>query len=137
MMKFYDNPSPAIWPEIFKRPVMRTQELHAVVGKVLDDVRENGDAALIRYEELFDKVKLEKLAVSEEEFVEAEKLVSAELKDAIKLAHDNIRKFHEAQQFSPIKIETCAGIVCEQKSVPIEKVGLYIPGGTAPCFQQF
>ncbi len=134
MMKFYDNPSPAAWSEIFKRPVMRTQELHAVVGKVLDDVRENGDAALIRYEELFDKVKLEKLAVSEEEFAEAEKSVSAELKDAIRLAHDNIRKFHEAQRFAPIKIETCAGIVCEQKSVPIEKVGLYIPGGTAPLF---
>ncbi len=134
MMKFYDNPSPAAWSEIFKRPVMRTQELHAVVGKVLDDVRENGDAALIRYEELFDKVKLEKLAVSEEEFAEAEKSVSAELKDAIRLAHDNIRKFHEVQRFAPIKIETCAGIVCEQKSVPIEKVGLYIPGGTAPLF---
>ena len=87
-----------------------------------------------KYELQFDKVALEELAVSEEEFTEAQACVSQELKDAIQIAHDNIYKFHAAQKFSPIRVETCRGIVCEQRAVPIEKVGLYIPGGTAPLF---
>ena len=100
----------------------------------MDDVRSNGDSALKKYELQFDKVALEELAVSEEEFTEAQACVSQELKDAIQIAHDNIYKFHAAQKFSPIRVETCRGIVCEQRAVPIEKVGLYIPGGTAPLF---
>ena len=133
-MKYYENPSPDKWDEILKRPVKKTKELHEVVGKVLDDVRSNGDSALKKYELQFDKVALEELAVSEEEFTEAQACVSQELKDAIQIAHDNIYKFHAAQKFSPIRVETCRGIVCEQRAVPIEKVGLYIPGGTAPLF---
>ena len=100
----------------------------------MDDVRSNGDSALKKYELQFDKVALEELAVSEEEFTGAQACVSQELKDAIQIAHDNIYKFHAAQKFSPIRVETCRGIVCEQRAVPIEKVGLYIPGGTAPLF---
>lgn len=133
-MKYYENPSPDKWDEILKRPTKKTKELHEVVGKVLDDVRSNGDSALKKYELQFDKVALEELAVSEEEFTEAQACVSQELKDAIQIAHDNIYKFHAAQKFSPIRVETCRGIVCEQRAVPIEKVGLYIPGGTAPLF---
>ncbi len=133
-MKYYENPSPDKWDEILKRPAKETKELHEVVGKVLDDVRSNGDSALKKYELQFDKVALEELAVSEEEFTEAQACVSQELKDAIQIAHDNIYKFHAAQKFSPIRVETCRGIVCEQRAVPIEKVGLYIPGGTAPLF---
>ena len=133
-MKYYENPSPDKWDEILKRPAKKTKELHEVVGKVLDDVRSNGDSALKKYELQFDKVALEELAVSEEEFTEAQACVSQELKDAIQIAHDNIYKFHAAQKFSPIRVETCRGIVCEQRAVPIEKVGLYIPGGTAPLF---
>ena len=133
-MKYYENPSPDKWDEILKRPEKKTKELHEVVGKVLDDVRSNGDSALKKYELQFDKVALEELAVSEEEFTEAQACVSQELKDAIQIAHDNIYKFHAAQKFSPIRVETCRGIVCEQRAVPIEKVGLYIPGGTAPLF---
>lgn len=133
-MKYYENLSPDKWDEILKRPAKKTKELHEVVGKVLDDVRSNGDSALKKYELQFDKVALEELAVSEEEFTEAQACVSQELKDAIQIAHDNIYKFHAAQKFSPIRVETCRGIVCEQRAVPIEKVGLYIPGGTAPLF---
>ena len=133
-MKYYENPSPDKWDEILNRPAKKTKELHEVVGKVLDDVRSNGDSALKKYELQFDKVALEELAVSEEEFTEAQACVSQELKDAIQIAHDNIYKFHAAQKFSPIRVETCRGIVCEQRAVPIEKVGLYIPGGTAPLF---
>ena len=133
-MTFYDNPVPAVWNEIFKRPAMHTKELHSVVGNVLDKVRNDGDTALKHYEELFDKAKLKELGVSEEEFEDAEKAVPKDLKDAIKLAYGNIGKFHSAQQFAPIKVETCQGVICEQKAVPIEKVGLYIPGGTAPLF---
>ena len=133
-MKYYENASPDKWDEILKRPAKKTKELHEVVGKVLDDVRSNGDSALKKYELQFDKVALEELAVSEEEFTEAQACVSQELKDAIQIAHDNIYKFHAAQKFSPIRVETCRGIVCEQRTVPIEKVGLYIPGGTAPLF---
>ena len=133
-MKYYENPSPDKWDEILKQKKKKTKELHEVVGKVLDDVRSNGDSALKKYELQFDKVALEELAVSEEEFTEAQACVSQELKDAIQIAHDNIYKFHAAQKFSPIRVETCRGIVCEQRAVPIEKVGLYIPGGTAPLF---
>jgi histidinol dehydrogenase len=101
---------------------------------VLDKVREGGDASVIAYENLFDHVDLNTLAVTPEEMKEAENLISSELKDALILAHDNIAKFHESQKFDGKKIETKPGITCWQKSVPIEKVGLYIPGGTAPLF---
>lgn len=133
-MRYYENPSPETWSEIFERPAIRTNELREVVGKVLDDVRKNGDEALLRYEEQFDKVKLSTLEVTPEEFKEAEALVPEKLKAAIQLAYANIHRFHSAQNFSPIKVETCGGVVCEQRAVPIEKVGLYIPGGTAPLF---
>jgi histidinol dehydrogenase len=101
---------------------------------VLNDIRRDGDDAVRRYEEKFDHVVLDQLLVSEEEMQEAEQLVSADLKEALILAHRNIAKFHEAQRFEAIEVETAPGVHCWQKSMPIEKVGLYIPGGTAPLF---
>ena len=133
-MKIIKYPDKAEWSALMERPHRDASELLMTVQTVLDAVREKGDAAVKDYELKFDKVNLSSLAVSNEEMLEAESLVSVELKDAISLAHDNISKFHAAQKFSPVEIETAPGVKCWQKSVPIEKVGLYIPGGTAPLF---
>ena len=116
------------------RGKMDLKPVITVVQDVIDDIRENGDKALLAYTEKFDKVKLESLAVTEDEIAEAETLVSPELKEALLLAHKNIAAFHESQKFEGRKIETAPGVTCWQKSVAIEKVGLYIPGGTAPLF---
>ena len=124
MMRFYDNPPQEKWGVILKRPSIQARELHSVVGKVLDDVRCNGDAALKKYEWQFDKTEIENFLVTDKEIADAEKLVSPELKDAIRIAHENIYKFHAAQKFTPVKVETCKGVVCEQRAVAIEKVGL-------------
>ena len=133
-MKIYNYPGREEWAEIVRRPHLDITQLQNTVSGVLADVRMRGDVAVKEYEERFDHIRLESLAVSKEEMDEADALVSPELKEAITLAHSNIRKFHEAQAFAPIKVETTPGVVCSQRSVPIEKVGLYIPGGTAPLF---
>lgn len=117
-----------------KRPVMNTEHLFDTVRDIIRTVRAEGDKAALRYEEQFDKVQLETLEVTPQEFDEAETLVSQELKDAISLAARNIEAFHAAQRFEPIEVETQPGVTCWQKSVPIERVGLYVPGGTAPLF---
>lgn len=127
-------PQPNEWPLLTERPHIDTTQLTETVLAVLNDIRRDGDDAVRRYEEKFDHVVLDQLLVSEEEMLEAEQLVSADLKDALVLAHRNIAKFHEAQRFEAIEIETAPGVRCWQKSMPIEKVGLYIPGGTAPLF---
>ena len=127
-------PQPNEWPLLTERPHIDTTQLTETVLAVLNDIRRDGDDAVRRYEEKFDHVVLDQLLVSEEEMQEAEQLVSADLKDALILAHRNIAKFHEAQRFEAIEVETAPGIRCWQKSMPIEKVGLYIPGGTAPLF---
>ena len=113
---------------------MDVTELNQTVASVLADVRQRGDEAVKGYELKFDHIDLDSLIVTDEEMEEAEKLVSAELRQAIELAHENIYKFHESQRFRSKKVETQPGVVCWQKSVAIEKVGLYIPGGTAPLF---
>jgi len=133
-MKIIKYPKQAQWAEICERPHLDITQLQATVSGVLGDVRARGDKAVLDYEERFDHVRLQTLAVSEEEIGEAELLVSADLKAAITLAYENIYAFHKAQQFEGRKIETRPGVVCWQKSVAIEKVGLYIPGGTAPLF---
>ena len=122
------------WQEILKRPVMNTENLFDTVRSVIDRVKEEGDRAVLDYEEKFDKVVLASLAVSEEEQQEAENLVSEDLKAAIRLAKQNIETFHAAQRFEGKKVQTQPGVTCWQKAVAIEKVGLYIPGGTAPLF---
>ena len=122
------------WKTIIARPQMDVTRLNETVSQVLDDVRQHGDVAVKRYESMFDHVELESLAVTADEMKEAETLISQELYDALVLAHHNIAAFHEAQRFESSKVETQPGVTCWQKSVPIEKVGLYIPGGTAPLF---
>ena len=133
-MNIIKYPSREQWAEIIERPRLDVTELNQTVAAVLADVRQRGDEAVKGYELKFDHVDLDTLAVSDEELAEAETLVSSELREAISLAHDNIQKFHEAQRFRSKKVETQPGVVCWQKSVAIEKVGLYIPGGTAPLF---
>ena len=133
-MNIIKYPSQEQIKKIIERPHLDVSQLNATVASVLADVKENGDKAVIAYEEKFDHVKLASLAVTEAEIDEAEALVSQELKDALILAHENIAKFHESQKFESTKVQTAPGVVCWQKSVAIEKVGLYIPGGTAPLF---
>lgn len=133
-MKIFKHPQPCEWADIVERPHMDVSSLSATVNTVLQDVKTRGDEAVKEYEEKFDHARLTDLAVSQDEMDEAERLVSADLKEALILAHANIERFHAAQDFRTIKVETAPGVTCWQKSVPIEKVGLYIPGGTAPLF---
>lgn len=133
-MIIYKYPKKEQWKEIVERPHLDVSQLNATVSSVLEDIKANGDKAVKHYEEKFDHVTLDQLAVSEKEMDEALQLVSQELYHALVLAHDNIARFHAAQTFEIKKIETAKGVTCWQKSVAIEKVGLYVPGGTAPLF---
>lgn len=133
-MNIITYPDRADWKSLLKRPALNTEALREAVCEILDRVRTEGDKAVIECEEKFDKVRLHSLAVTEDEFMEAEKAVSIELKAAIMLAYKNIHTFHAAQKFEGKKVATLPGVTCWQKAVPIEKVGLYVPGGTAPLF---
>ena len=133
-MKIIINPERKDWERLLKRPQHDTSSLNEIVSGVLNEIKNEGDDAVRRYELKFDKADLKELAVGEEEMTEAECLVPEELKSALKTAASNIKKFHEAQSHNLPKIETTPGVVCYQKAVAIEKVGLYVPGGTAPLF---
>ena len=133
-MNIIRYPERSEWAKIVERPHLDTSELNETVASVLADVKKRGDIAVKGYELKFDHVDLDTLEVTAEEMDEAEGLVSAELKAAIQVAHYNIQAFHETQKFKGKKVETQPGVVCWQKSVAIQKVGLYIPGGTAPLF---
>lgn len=133
-MKLIKYPTVADWPELLKRPVMNNFSLESTVRNVLGDVKKNGDASIQRYTLEFDKVNLSNTMVTEIEFAEAESAISEELKNAISLAKSNIEQFHSSQKEATSIIETQPGVKCWRKSVGIEKVGLYIPGGTAPLF---
>ena len=133
-MNIIKYPNRSEWTSLLERPHRDASELRETVQTVLDQIRQYGDSAVKAFEEKFDKVRLDSLAVSEAEMAEAEGLVADDLKEALKLAHANIEKFHAAQKFEGEKVETAPGVVCWQKSAAIEKVGLYIPGGTAPLF---
>ena len=133
-MNVIKYPEKEQWEEIVKRPHLDVTQLNQIVADVLNDVRLRGDEAVKGYELKFDHVDLESLAVTDEEIKQAEKLVDSKLRKAIELAHHNIKVFHESQRFTGQKIETQPGVTCWQKSIPIERVGLYIPGGTAPLF---
>lgn len=133
-MKVYNNPDSSEWADICLRPHLDVSSLNSAVSGILDDVRLRGDEAVKEYEAKFDHAVLGELMVSEEEKAEAMASIDCELLEAIKLAHDNIYKFHKAQLMSVYKVETAPGVVCWQKQLPIERVGLYIPGGTAPLF---
>ncbi len=132
--RFFINPSKEQWSSIIKRPSFDSKPLEQTVAAILEDVKLNGDAAVKKYALQFDQAELQNLKVSAAEIAAALPLVSDELKAAIKIAADNISSFHKAQQPAIEKIETMPGVVCWRKSVGIQKVGLYIPGGTAPLF---
>ncbi len=133
-MKVFRNPDKKIWPSLLARPALDITALDDIVKEVLVSVKNKGDKAVAEFTEKFDKVQLNDFVISDKEKSEAETLLSSDLKDAIDLAAKNIGKFHEAQRPSALEIETMPGVVCSQRAVAIEKVGLYIPGGTAPLF---
>ncbi len=133
-MKLYLQPEKKDWPELMLRPVMDMSALETVVNNILDAVKTEGDEALKRYTQQFDRAEIAMLEVSEQEFFEAEKVLEEDLKAAIRLAKENIEVFHSRQKETVEVIETMPGVRCWRKSVAIEKVGLYIPGGTAPLF---
>lgn len=133
-MEVIKYPAPEAWGDLLKRPALDVSSLFSTVQTVLDAVRTEGDEAVKRYGEQFDKVRVSQLLTSEAEISEAEGLVDEPLKEAIRTAKNNIEKFHAAQRFTGSRIETTAGVTCWQKAVAIEKVGLYIPGGSAPLF---
>ncbi|MDD4719887.1 MAG: histidinol dehydrogenase [Bacteroides sp.] len=133
-MKVIKYPTPDQWDDLLKRPEIESGNLFAQVQTILNEVKSRGDDALYEFNLKFDKIKLDSLLVKEEELQEANTLVSSALKEAIKVAYQNIYKFHSSQQVEEKKVETMAGVTCWRKAIPIEKVGLYIPGGTAPLF---
>ena len=133
-MKIIKNPSKKDWTQILERPTKTVDDIEKTVNQIFEDILRNGNAAVQKYTDLFDGVSLENNIVSVEEIDEAITEVSQELKEAIKLAKDNITKFHIAQKTDKLFVETANGISCWQEKKAIQKVGLYIPGGTAPLF---
>ena len=133
MNKIY-NPKRADWKDVLKRPTQTVADIEGLVNSIFEEVKTSGDSILKKYTQQFDKVALENMLVSEVEIEEAKTLVSDELKAAIQLAKVNIEVFHSAQKTGRIEIETVPGVSCWQEKRPILKVGLYIPGGTAPLF---
>lgn len=134
-MEFYDNPPRAQWRDLCARPMASAQnEVTRVVADIIDSVRAGGDEAVKGYEKRFTGADLASLAVTEHEIDEARLLVSDELKVAIAVAIDNISRFHAAQRMAPLSLSTMPGVECGQRQVPVERVGLYIPGGNSPLF---
>lgn len=134
MSKIFINPLKNEWPQIIQRPIFDNKPLEEAVATILQDVKLNGDAAVKKYALQFDKVQLNELKVSEAEIAESILQVSDELKAAIQIAKNNINLFHQSQKEIVKKVETTVGVVCWRKSLAIQKVGLYIPGGSAPLF---
>jgi len=133
-MKTIINPLKKDWEAILERPTKTVDDIENTVNQIFDDVKRNGDIAINKYTQLFDGVSLESNLVSSNEIKEAVLLVSDELKAAIKLAKENVTNFHVAQKTEKVSIETTKGVFCWQEKRPIQKVGLYIPGGSAPLF---
>ena len=133
-MKRYNKPSKSTWKTICKRPEINSADLSSIVNGILENVKINGDSAIRLYAEKFDGVSLKNFLTSEQEISVSKKQVSQELKSAIQLAKKNIECFHKGQKESINRIETSDGVECWRESRAIEKVGLYIPGGTAPLF---
>lgn len=133
-MRIVEYPARESWQELLKRPALSSESLYDTVKEVLEQVRAGGDRTIRELEKRFDKVELNDLQVSEEMIAQAENLISDELKESIRTAAANIAKFHRAQLPELSAIETTPGVKCWQKAVPIQRVGLYIPGGSAPLF---
>ena len=128
------HPKPETWSEILKRPTKTIDDIEFTVKEIFKEVQKKGDVAVAKYTSLFDGVKFENIEVSKEEIDQAIASISTELKAAIQLAKSNIEKFHIAQKTAKVEVETTEGVFCWQEKRPIQKVGLYIPGGTAPLF---
>ena len=133
MNKIY-NPKPETWSEILKRPTKTIDDIEATVKEIFKEVEKKGDEAVAKYTSLFDGAKFENIEVSKAEIEQAIATIPEDLKNAIHLAKSNIEKFHTAQKTARIEVETTEGVYCWQEKRPIQKVGLYIPGGTAPLF---
>ncbi|MGB8704709.1 MAG: histidinol dehydrogenase, partial [Gillisia sp.] len=133
-MRTIINPKREEWSEFLQRPTQTIEDIEFTVNEIFAEVKSKGDAAVTKYTDLFDGIKLSRFEVSSEELEAAEKKVSDELKKAILLAKENISRFHSAQKSSAVEVETMAGVNCWQEKRPIQKVGLYIPGGSAPLF---
>ena len=134
MIKYIENPDAEMLKLLLQRPQNNNSADETVVASILSDVKENGDDALRKYTEKFDRCALQAMLVSEQEIFNAYQTVSIELKEAIETAKANIERFHRTQHIGTAAIETMPGVRCWRKSVPIETVGLYIPGGSAPLF---
>jgi histidinol dehydrogenase len=133
-MNKFDNPRPEEWPEILKRPTQTLEDIKETVNQVFTEVKAKGNKAVSKYTELFDGISLDNTRVSKREVNAAEAKISDDLKQAIQLAKTNIEKFHAAQTTEKIEVETSSGVNCWQEKRAIQKVGLYIPGGSAPLF---
>ncbi|WP_304036446.1 histidinol dehydrogenase [Mesonia mobilis] len=133
-MKIIKNPLSKNWQEVLKRPTQTVDDIEATVNEIFAEVRSKGDQAIEKYTSLFDGIAIKNIEVSSEEIQQAEKQISAELKEAIQLAKENITKFHASQKTDRVEVETQSGVKCWQEKRPIQKVGLYIPGGSAPLF---
>lgn len=133
-MNIYKDPKRETWSELTKRPVFKKQEIAQTIKEIFAEVEKNGDEALFRYTEKFDSAKIDQIQVTAQEISEAKDLISEDLKSAIQTAKENITKFHASQIVKTEKIETTKGVICWRENRPIEKVGIYIPGGTAPLF---
>ncbi|WP_178985277.1 histidinol dehydrogenase [Winogradskyella helgolandensis] len=133
-MKLYRNPEKSTWSTLLQRPTQSVEVIEATVNQIFDEVQREGDNAIKKYTQKFDGVALESNLVSKQAIEEASQLVSEDLKEAIVLAKENIEKFHKAQKTGKVEVETVPGVLCWQEKRPIQKVGLYIPGGTAPLF---
>jgi histidinol dehydrogenase len=134
MMKKIINPAKSDWSTILRRPIQTIESIEEAVISIFDDVKRNGDDGIKRYTSIFDGVELDDFYISDSEIKKAKFKISYELKEAISLAKENIEKFHKAQKTSKIYTETVEGVECWQEKRAIQKVGLYIPGGTAPLF---
>lgn len=133
-MKTYRNPKREIWSEVLRRPTRTYEEIEGLVTSMFEEIRKDGDQGVRKYVKAFDGADLDALEVSDFEKKEASGKLTSELKDSIRLAHANIEKFHKSQRTQKVEVETYPGVRCWQEKRPIEKVGLYIPGGTAPLF---
>ena len=133
-MKIYNNPLIQDWEKLSERKTIPSQDLNELIKTVFNDIQKNGDNAIQKYTQNFDDVQIENTAVTEIEIENATKSVSDDLKNAIQIAANNIKKFHQSQKENPIKIETTSGVFCWRESRAIDTIGIYIPGGTAPLF---
>ena len=133
-MKISKYPQKETWSELVKRPILQKAKLTELIAEIFKEVEKKGDQALIDFNKKFDKAEVKNITVSEEEIENAQNLISSELKEAIQQAKDNITKFHASQSIEIEKIETTKGVVCWRENRAIEKIGIYIPGGTAPLF---